>query len=34
MIAHDISVTFCIFSLLNYNSNFGKKLERDTYEVK
>ena len=34
MVAHDIIVTFCIFSLLNYNSIFGKKLEHDTYEVK
>ena len=34
MIAHDIIVTFYIFSLLNYDSIFSKKLEHDTYGVK
>ena len=35
MIAHDIIVSFCIFSLLKkYDRIFGKKLEHDNYGVK
>ena len=34
MIARDIIVGFCIFSLLKYNRVFGKNLEHDTYGVK
>ena len=32
MIAHDIIVTFYIFSLLKYDRIFGKRLEHDTYD--
>ena len=34
MIAPDIIVSFCIFSLLKYDRIFCKKLEHDTYEAK
>ena len=34
MTAHNIIVTFCIFSLLKYDMIFGKNLEHDTYGVK
>ena len=34
MIAHNIIVSFCIFSLLKYDMIFGKNLEHDTYGVK
>ena len=34
MIAHNIIVSFCIFSLLKYDRIFGKNLEHDTYGVK
>ena len=34
MVARDIVVSFCIFSLLKYNTIFDKNLERDTYGVK
>ena len=34
MIARDIIVSFCIFSLLNYDRISGKYLEHDTYVVK
>ena len=34
MIAHDIIVSFCIFSLLKCDSIFDKSLEHDTYRVK
>ena len=31
MMAHDIIVSLCIFSLLKYNRIFGKNLEHDTF---
>ena len=34
MIAHDIIISFYIFSLLKYDRIFGKNLEYDTYGVK
>ena len=34
MIARNIIVSFCIFSLLKYDRIFGKNLEDDTYGVK
>ena len=34
MIAYDIIVNFCIFSLLKYDSIFIKKLKHHTYVVK
>ena len=34
MIAHDIIVSFYIFSLLKHDRIFGKNLEHDTYEVR
>ena len=33
MIAHDIIVSFCTFSLLKYDRIFGKNLEHDAYGV-
>ena len=33
-LAHDIIVSFSIFSLLKYDRIFGKNLEHDTYGVK
>ena len=34
MIAHDVIVSFCFFSLVKYDIIFGKKLEHDAYKVK
>ena len=34
MIAHNIIVSFCIFSWPKYDRIFGKNLEHDTYGVK
>ena len=34
MIAHNITVSFCIFSLVKHDKIFGKNLEHDTYGVK
>ena len=34
MIAHDIIVNFCIFSLLKYDRFFGKHFGHDNSEVK
>ena len=34
IIAHNIIVSIYIFSLLKYDSMFGKNLEHDTYGVK
>ena len=34
MIAHNIVVSFCIFSLLKYDRIYVKNLEHDTYGVK
>ena len=34
MIAHNIIVSFCIYSLLNYDRILDKNFEYDTYGVK
>ena len=34
MIAREIIVSFCIFSLQKYDRIFGKNLVHDNYEVK